>query len=234
MGRFLRSFLLLGVAALALLAVEGEATAQRGYYGPGYGPRPSTYAPYYGGHAHDGFYMRVHLGMGYLGASESYGGGTDHYSGGGLSYGAAFGGSIAPNLILFGELFGTTVFDATYTYQGYSEPSGMDLTMYGIGPGVAYYIMPLNLYLSGSLAFSKISFSDTQSGVSLDDTRWGLGFNFMVGKEWWVARNWGLGVAGQLHVARMGDYVYDDATRYSYDTNITAATFSVLFSATYN
>ena len=119
MGKYLRPFPLLAAVTLVLLASETSAFAQRGYYGPGY-RRPGYYTPYYGGQTHDGFYMRLDIGVGYLSASESYGGGTDYYSGAGLTYGAAFGGAIAPNLIIFGELFGTTVLDATYTYRGSS------------------------------------------------------------------------------------------------------------------
>ena len=227
MGKYLRPFPLLAAVTLVLLASETSAFAQRGYYGPGY-RRPGYYTPYYGGQTHDGFYMRLDIGVGYLSASESYGGGTDYYSGAGLTYGAAFGGAIAPNLIIFGELFGTTVLDATYTYRGSSGPSGMDITMYAFGPGVAYYFEPINLYLSGSLAFTKMSFSDTGTGAAIDDTRLGFGLNFMVGKEWWVGREWGIGLAGQIHVATMGDYVQ------GYDTRMNAMTLSMLFSVTFN
>jgi hypothetical protein len=43
-----------------------------------------------------------------------------------------------------------------------------------------------------------------------------------------VARDWGIGLAGQLHLASMSDNVQ------GYDTRMTAAAFSLLFSATYN
>ncbi len=50
----------------------------------------------------------------------------------------------------------------------------------------------------------------------------------MVGKEWWVTDNWGVGVAAELLLSSMkDDPVVSDAT-YS------ATTFGLLFSATYN
>src|SRR5512138_1689789 len=223
MGQYLRSFLLLAAATLALLVGESTAFAQRGYYGPGYGPRQGYYAPYYGGgHAHDGFYMRLDVGMGYLSASETYAGASDDYSGLGVTYGAAFGGVVAPNLILFGELLGTTVVDSDYSWAGVSRPWGaLDVTMYGFGPGIAYYLEPANMYLSGSLVFTRMSFSFSDTGQSLEDTHLGIGMNLMVGKEWWVARDWGMGVAGQLHVARMGD------SPQGYETHMGAVAVSV-------
>jgi hypothetical protein len=165
-------------------------------------------------------------------ASETYGGATDTYSGVGATFGAAFGGAIAPNLILFGEFLGTSVADPAYDVSGSGGGSGSmsgDMTLFGFGPGIAYYIEPINLYLSGTLAFSQVSFTDSSYGnYATSDTNWGVGASFVVGKEWWVARDWGIGLAGQLHLASMSDNVQ------GYDTRMTAAAFSLLFSATYN
>jgi len=223
---------LLGVAGLVVLLGESSAFAQRPYYGRGYGPQPGYgpapgYGSWYGYHQHDGFYMRLYAGLGYFTASETYGGATDTYSGVGATYGAAFGGTIAPNLILYGEFLGTTVTNATASYGGgRPDYSGMDLTLFGFGPGVAYYIEPVNLYLSGTLTFTEISFSDTNTAAPLDSTNLGIGFSFMVGKEWWITPDWGIGIAGQFHIATMGDPTVDARMR--------ASVFSMLFSATYN
>jgi hypothetical protein len=225
-----------------LMLGESVASAQ-GYYGPAYGPpappppqRGYYAAPrpaYYGyGHSHDGFFLRLTAGLGYMTASETYGGATDTYSGVGATFGAAFGGAIAPNLILFGEFLGTSVADPAYDVSGSGGGSGSmsgDMTLFGFGPGIAYYIEPINLYLSGTLAFSQVSFTDSSYGnYATSDTNWGVGASFVVGKEWWVARDWGIGLAGQLHLASMSDNVQ------GYDTRMTAAAFSLLFSATYN
>jgi len=100
-----------------------------------------------------------------------------------------------------------------------------------IGPGVAYYFLPGNLYLSGSLLFSQLSESDNgssnnSSNNSIDLTNMGIGASFMVGKEWWVSTDWGLGVAGMLHLASM--------KMKDWDARATAEAISILFSATYN
>jgi hypothetical protein len=225
---------LLGVASAMASFGESAAFAQRPYYGRAYGPQPGyyrgpAYAGSYGYNQHDGFYMRVFAGFGYFSASETYAGATDTYSGAGATYGAAFGGVIAPNLILYGEFLGTTVTNASLSYGGGAPGlSNMDLTMFGFGPGVAYYLEPVNVYLSGTLTFTQIDFSNTNTAVPIDSTNLGVGLSFMVGKEWWVTPDWGIGLAGQVHVATMGDTVV------GYDTRMRAAVFSLLFSATYN
>ncbi len=235
MRHFLRLSVLLTVIGGSLLLGEAPARAQP-YYGPAYGPprgyyRAPAYAPpyYYGGHMHDGFFMRVNLGAGYLHASESYGGITDTFSGAGFAFAAAFGGAVVPNLIIYGEVLGITVPDPDLSSTDGTNVnlSGVDLTMVGIGPGIAYYFMPINLYLSGTLTFTQMSFSDSYSNAT-SDTNVGIGFSFTVGKEWWVGRDWGLGLAGQLQLASMGDNVG------GYSTRMTAEVFSLLFSATYN
>jgi hypothetical protein len=234
----LRSLFVLLLASGALLAGESAGMAQ-GYYGPAYGPPsppPPSYrpapryaAPYYyepAGHQ-AGLFIRLTAGVGYLYATESAGGESYHYSGFGGTASAAIGGVIAPNLILFGEILGTSAVDAEFTGGGVSGYPGYDVTLYGFGPGIAYYLQPGNVYLSATLAFSKLSFSSTDSYDSYaEDTDLGIGGSFMVGKEWWVSRHLGMGVAGQLHLASMND---------SYrETRLTATAFSVLFSLTFN
>ncbi|HEX7509005.1 MAG TPA: hypothetical protein VF550_19685 [Polyangia bacterium] len=222
---------LLGIASAVVLLGESSAFAQRPYYGRGYGPQPGyrsapAYGSWNGYHQHDGFYMRVYAGPGYLTASETAGGVTGTYSDWGVTYGAAFGGTIAPNLILYGEFLGTTITDATFSSGGALDYPGYDLTLFGFGPGIAYYFEPVNLYLSGTLTFTQIDFSYTGTSAPADSTNLGIGFSFMVGKEWWVTPDWGIGIAGQFHIATMRDPTYD--------TRMRATAFSILFSATYN
>ena len=145
----------------------------------------------------------------------------------GGSYSAAVGGVIVPNLIIYGEILGTTVVNADYRDTGGGVGlSGLDVTMFGLGPGIAYYLTPANVYLSGTLAFSKVSFTDTDYGDSAGETDFGIGLSLMCGKEWWITTDWGIGLAGQVYWANMSDSAYD--------TRLNGLAFSLLFSATYN
>ena len=56
-----------------------------------------------GFHTHDGFYLRLQLGIAGTGFSSTQAGVKTNYSGGGSSTGMAIGGVIAHNLILYGD-----------------------------------------------------------------------------------------------------------------------------------
>jgi hypothetical protein len=87
--------------------------------------------------------------------------------------------------------------------------------------------MPLNLYLSGTLLLQQVSLSDSNdSNSTLNLTNVGLAASLMVGKDWWVSENWGLGAAAQLLLGSAKD-------RYV-DSNWTTAALALMFSATYN
>jgi len=235
------------ILAAALLPSLWSATSMaQGAYGPppGYYPPPPASAPVAyspqayprqayaqpampGYQQHDGFYLRALVGLGYLHASASYNGQSITESGPGVTLGIALGGVVAPNLVLYGEFLGTMVTDPHYddgtssgTYNGVTE------TLASIGPGLAYYLDG-NMYLSGTLLLSKISYSDSNdSSNAVDGTNFGVGLGLTFGKEWWVTYDWGLGLAGQLSMSSMKDAHVD--ARW---TGITAA---LLFSATYN
>ncbi len=205
----LRALLFFGFTGSMLLLGESSTLAQTYYYGPPPPPRyyrpayvaPAPYRPF----SHQGLFLRFTGGLGYLAASENYQGSTLTYSGFGFSYSGAIGGAVAPNLIIFGEVMGTTAFNADQSYGGVSQGlSGLDITLLGIGPGIAYFLEPANVYLSSTLAFSTVSFTDTYSQYAVSDTNWGVGITFTVGKQWWIGYRWGIGFAGQVHLASMG------------------------------
>jgi hypothetical protein len=84
--------------------------------------------------------------------------------------------------------------------------------------------MPINLYLSGSLGFGRLEIDI--DGFGSGDTDTGPVFEAVVGKEWWVSRNWALGVAGVLGIHSIDD----DLVR----ENWTGSNLEVRFSATFN
>jgi hypothetical protein len=225
---------------------SGYAPPPSGYAPPppGYGPPPPGYAPpprgyatgsYYPPgyaaappeHLHDGFYLRLHLGAGYAHLSGTDGfGNTVTAAGGGASFGVAIGGAIAPNLIVFGTLFGVG-FSPTVKVGGVDAGiSNSSAALAGIGAGAAFYIEPINLYLSGAVAATSAEIDDSNNNA-LYQTRDGIGVQLMVGKEWWISQDWGIGLAGEFIGASMKDK-NDSSVTWSADT------WSLLLSTTYN
>ncbi len=242
--------------AAAMAQSDQQGYAQPGYaapppaqYAPPPGPPPAQYAPppgpppgYYapqpyppqayapatpvGYHEHDGFYMRALVGPGYMYNRASYGGSSLSISGVGATFGVAFGGVVSKNLVIYGELAGTSVSDPTVSDGTNSATaSGVTATVAGFGPGVAYYLDD-NLYFSGTLLFNQLSLSDSNSNDTLGETDIGFGAQFTAGKEWWISTDWGLGVAGQFGISSIKE---KDA-----DYRWTSITAAVMFSATYN
>jgi hypothetical protein len=173
--------------------------------------------------------MRLCMGLGYLHTSDSYQGQTETVSGPGVGMDMAFGAAVARNLLVFGDLSITMASEPTWKYAGTSDTlTNTTLTLLGMGPGIAYYLEPLNLYFSGSVQLSHVTLdnSSSSSDASQEVTDYGFGASFMAGKEWWVSSNWGLGAAALLHLASM--------KMKDFDTRMSATAFSILFSATFN
>lgn len=172
--------------------------------------------------------MRLHLGAGFTHVS-----GTDSFgekltvSGGGGSFGLALGGAIRRNLVIFGNLFLSAPGTTDLKVNGVSSaPTDTSAAVFGIGPGIAYYVEPVNLYLSGTVAAMEFEIDDS-NGHTLYQSKTGIGMQAMVGKEWWVSESWGVGIAGELVASSMKD---------NQDSKLTwgAVAFSIAFSATYN
>jgi hypothetical protein len=205
------------------------------YPAPGY-PVPGYYAapagPPLGYHEHDGFYMRLSMGPGYLRAKMSATAYSDDViiKGSGPGMNVAFGGAVARNLAVFGELTMLSMTDPTVDNGGYSTTlDDTSLALMGIGPGVAYYVEPANLYLSGAISLSQMTRNGSKTSNSEDSnelTDFGFGLSLTVGKEWWVSANWGLGISGMFRYASM--------KLKDYDGDMSAMGFALMFSATYN
>jgi hypothetical protein len=182
-----------------------------------------------GYHTHDGFYMRLAAGGGAAVAQDSDIGAKA--SGNSFAFSAAFGGAILENLILYGEMVGYGIPEYKYNDDQMSGTSTRTLNISGLGPGVAYYFMPLNLYASGSLLLHRVSMSASKNSdedIALTDM--GAGVSLMVGKEWWVSTDWGLGIAADFFFGTAKNRAYYTTS----DSRWTSKGFAIMFSATYN
>jgi len=200
---------------------------------PGYAPLPDgahlarsgelCYPAPPPGRTHDGFYARLQIGPTVVTARQ----GDTTYWGAGLGMGFALGATVLPNLVVFGTIFFHFADEPTIKTNGLSMTiSGSSLDDDSFGAGLTYYLTPVNVYLSAAIAGTSATLYDKNDN-RLTSSNTGVGFQVMAGKEWWVGREWGLGVAGELTGAWMSD-ADDSAVHWN------AFTYSALFSATYN
>lgn len=137
-----------------------------------------------GARDHDGgFFLRLSGGVG--GAQTTLEDNLSSFSGMSSSTNIAIGGGIFNNFALHATFFGFLIPEPEMEVLGIPVATNDDIMLSGVGVGVTYYIMPINIYLSPSIGIGALS--EESVGFALDLT---------LGKEWWVGGSWGLGVAG--------------------------------------
>lgn len=177
-------------------------------------------------HTHDGFFLRLALGMGHENLNVNTGDGElIDLSGFGFGLSIAIGGTIVPNLALHADIFGSGVIDPNVSQNGVElgELRDSTMTQSAIGIGATYHFMPINLYVGLSLGVGVVGLESPESNLDADP---GFAMNAMVGKEFWVGDDWGIGVAAQL--------IYNHVPTNSDDSSSDWTSFNILFSATYN
>jgi hypothetical protein len=195
------------------LGGQPEPPIEKGSWDPWAQPVPGRFA-------HEGFFLRLNLGPSWSSVSR-----PDYkWSGFGLGMGLAVGGSLVENFSLHADFQNTVLPNPTQRAFGAKSDFNADIVFESMGIGATYYFMPVNIYVSGSVGLGLLVFED--DGGQSKDTSGGLALNGMVGKEWWVGSDWGLGLAAQLLFIRVKDYVDD--------RHMNALAINLLFSATYN
>jgi hypothetical protein len=213
---------------------QGECTAC-GYSSAPSFPEPQDDIPpppRDGVEQHDGFMLRLTLGGGGAGAGLDTPGITVEYSGGGGAFSLDIGGSPTDNLVIHVRISDFVMIDPTVTtdagpLSGSMEGDGSFGSNF-FGVGLTYYFMPVNLYLTAALGAGWLTTrEDGQDESSSTDV--GVGFDFDVGKEWWVSDNWGLGIAGRFSLVS-GTTTIENT---DVEADFAMAAFALLFSATY-
>jgi hypothetical protein len=191
-------------------------------------------APANGAHRHDGFFLRLTLGAGggAVGLDARGSANDTTFAGGGWASSLDIGTSNGDNFTIFGRVREASIADpAVYVDdEKIGDADAAVLTQGMLGGGISYFIMPLNMYLGAAIGFAVISGRYARPGRDARKYNGDVGFGFdgEIGKEWWIADDWGIGIAARLSFADVpgGDSVPDDA-------RFAAAFVSVLLSATY-
>ncbi len=181
-----------------------------------------------GFHEHDGFYLSMATGVGTGTFSEThFPAGSSHkleMQGGVLHSDIKVGGAVWRNkLILSGDLIDTrmrfpdTKLDGTYS-GNFRDYFGHAL----LGLGVTYYFMPVNFFLSGTIGVGGFKFMTSDSTY---DSKRSLGLQLKVGKEWWVSKDWGLGVSL---------FLLTQEVKQSNNQNLKGGFLGLMFNTTFN
>ena len=176
-------------------------------------------------HRHLGFYLRPDLGLGFGSGSETLSGRDFKASGLAGTFSSDIGGAIAEDNILSGQIWDAVLPNPTISYGGTTaSTTDTKYTLFGVGPSFTHYFMPANIYLTGTVAVTRLNL--TVNGRSTD-AQTGIGVRASVGKEWWVGDHWGIGLNG--HVIYSSNQ--DTGTN---PPNITSFLVGAAFSATFN
>ncbi len=177
-------------------------------------------------HKHDGLFLRLAPGVGGMYTTEKAGANKYEDRGSSGLFNFAIGGAVVENFIIHLDISVASMSEPRSKINGQSVANTLDgISTSVLGIGVTYYF-PSNIYLTGAIGTASTEFRANGNSYRTDD---GYGFNLMLGKEWWVSENWGLGVAGQWLYTNSPDKPDAGTT-----SDVKTSSIGVLFSATYN
>jgi hypothetical protein len=199
---------------------------------------------------HDGFYLRLGIGAGYL--SDSVVADDDlQYTlkGGAMALEVAFGGTPSPGIVIGGGIYQTSVFSPSvdgYEAAGVSldadyESDSADLTLVALL--VDAYINPRGgFHLQGGIgpALMVVGAADDCSQASYfngclsleEQEADGLGLMLGVGYEVWAGEQWGVGALGRLVYASVSSDVQTSLDAQPVEVSHSVIAPALLFSAT--
>ena len=176
-----------------------------------------------------GFFFRGGIGLGYGNFSTSASVGDVRFSGLAVQLDLGLGFAFTREFALHLDVAGASLASPSLSVgsAALSTSSGISATTSLVGVGGTYYLMPANLYVSGTIGAAILAAEiPTTAGYRRAESGIGWGVNVMAGKEWFIGGSWSLGVAAQLIYTRTPD---TDTSSTVYWNNLAAG---ALFSAT--
>ncbi len=152
----------------------------------------------YGPYCHDGFYLRLGLGLAYTSLWGNGPLGNASVSGTGVALSAWFGGTVARGLVIGGAL---RLEDGVGAFNGgpMDAPGNANGTFVQLGPFVDWYPTPEDGWHVGAQAGPGVTgVTDSQSRTS---SAIALAGSIFGGYDWWIGPQWSLGVALSLSTA---------------------------------
>lgn len=176
------------------------------------------------GHRHEGFFLRLSFGFGFgsIGGGDALSTGTAvDFSGGAAGGSFAIGGTIAGALSLHVDFFFSRLLNPAVE-RGRRDYDYGDPGIGAAGLGATYHFAN-NVYVGLSGGLASVNWERQTGEVSESEA--GLGGHAIVGKEWWVDPDWGVGIAVQAIMAEAADPFYE---------TVSVQAYHLLLSATYN
>src|SRR5450759_1008191 len=112
---------------------------------------------------HKGFFLSMSVGPNFPSITDEVIGDYNlKFKGTGAQFDLKIGGAIKENLILHATLTSNTISGPEITSSGSSQKTSNNLTLGEtmIGGGITHYIMPSNIFLSGSLGIGNFTLID--------------------------------------------------------------------------
>jgi hypothetical protein len=179
------------------------------------------------GEVHDGFQFRGAVGFGYL---SDTGSNQASLHGWAPALEVYLGGTPVRGLAIGGFLNGASAIGPSATFNGTTVNFGTtDLTLVTLGPYIDYYPNPRKgFHILGTLGFARLTASYNDGGFAASDSATGFTVGGGIGYDWWVGRDWSIGILGR--------FTFADTSRNVGPVSVSDSTVlpSVLFSFSYN
>ena len=191
----------------------------------------TEYAKVPGYRQHTGFYLSLSGGPNFASInSQVIGAYNVTFSGTGAQFDFKIGGAVIENLILHATVTSNALTGPNVSSGGISEKTSNDISIGEamLGAGLTYYVMPSNFFLSGSLGLGNFSVIESNNANSFSTNK-GFSMQLKIGKEWWVSKRWGLGIAATYGKTKLTNSPGGGINELMNSNNL-----GILFNATFN
>lgn len=149
------------------------------------------------GREHKGFFLSMSLGPNFPSITDEVVNSYNYkFTGTGLLFDFKIGGAVKEDFILHATITSASMPGPRITSEGSSLHLSNNLSLGEamIGGGFTYYMMPQNIFFSASVGMGNFTLIDNDNETSISTDR-GISLQLKAGKEWWVSKRWGLGIA---------------------------------------
>jgi hypothetical protein len=177
-------------------------------------------------HVHDGFQFRGTVGLGFMSDSESD---DTTVHGGAGAFELYFGGMPIRGLAIGGFVSGAVAPGPSLSADGVSvSDSNSTLTLFTVGPYIDWYPHAHEgFHLLGTLGYANLKASYDDGNLSASNSAGGFTLGGGIGYDWWVSRDWSLGILGRFTYAQTSRSI--EGVSFTQNTVVPAVLFSFSF-----